>query len=48
MKDQFFADQRDFLKYDLLLEILQKTPSLARLTFVPMLTPDDGSDSTAS
>ena len=41
MKNQFFADKRDFFKYDLLLEILDSVPSLRQLTFVPMLTPND-------
>jgi hypothetical protein len=41
MKNQFFADRRDYFKYDLLLEILDGTPSLDQLTILPMLTPDD-------
>ena len=41
MKHQYFADRRDLFKYDLLLDILAAVPSLERLTFVPMLTPND-------
>lgn len=41
MKNQFFADRRDFFKYDLLLELLEGG-QLSGLTLVPMLTPDDG------
>lgn len=41
MKNQFFADRRDFFKYDLLLEILEKAKFLQRLTLVPLLTAQD-------
>ena len=41
MKNQFFADKRDFFKYDLLLEILEGVPTIRQLSFVPMLTPND-------
>jgi hypothetical protein len=43
MKHQFFGDRRDLFKYDLLLDVLRGMPALARLTLIPMLTPDDGS-----
>lgn len=43
MKNQFFADKRDLLKYDLLLEILDCIPGIQQLTLVPMLTPNDES-----
>lgn len=42
MKNQFFADRRDFFKYDLLLELLEGTAFAGGLTLVPMLTPNDG------
>lgn len=41
MKNQYFADQRDFLKYDLLVDLVEKTPGVCRLTSIPMLTPND-------
>lgn len=41
MKNQYFADQRDFLKYDLLVELVENTPGVCRLTSIPMLTPND-------
>ncbi len=42
MKNQFFGDKNDYFKYDLLLDVLEGL-SLPKLTFVPMLTPNDGS-----
>ncbi len=42
MKNQYFADRRDFFKYDLLLELMEAGSSLRRLLFVPMLTAPDG------
>ncbi len=41
MKNQFFADRRDFFKYDFLLEILEKSGFLRQLTFIPLLTAND-------
>jgi hypothetical protein len=41
MKNQYFGDRRDLIKYDLLLELMARTPSLTRLVNIPMLTPDD-------
>lgn len=40
MRDEFFGDDHDFAKYDLLVEIVEKTPSLGVLTLVVMLTPN--------
>ena len=42
MKDQYFADERDFLKYDLWLELAAHSSEKPRLTFIPMLTGPDG------
>jgi len=43
VKNQFFADKRDYFKYDLWLEVAEKLKEkgIERLTLVPMLTPDD-------
>ena len=41
MKNQYFADRRDLLKYDLVLELAAALPQLRQLTLVPMLTPND-------
>lgn len=44
MKNQYFGNGRDLFKYDLLLDILAGVPALGRrLTYVPMLTPNDAS-----
>lgn len=43
LKNQFFADKRDLFKYDLLLHVMGSAAGIRRLTYVPMLTPDDGS-----
>lgn len=40
MKNQYFGDTRDLLKYDLALELLLRC-NLSRLTFIPMLTRDE-------
>ena len=42
MKNQYFADRRDLFKYDLLLDLVEAHGG-RRLTYVPMLTPNDGS-----
>jgi hypothetical protein len=42
VKNQFFADRRDFFKYDFLLALMEGTAAFHRFTFIPMLTPDDG------
>ena len=41
MKNQYFGDRRDFMKYDLLMELVETTPKVCRLTNIPMLTPND-------
>lgn len=42
MKDQYFADRRDFVKYELLLDLVELLPGRPKLTFIPMLTQADG------
>jgi hypothetical protein len=42
MKNQYFADERDFVKYDLWMELADYLSTQPRLTFVPMLTGPDG------
>ena len=41
MKDQYFGDARDYLKYHLIEELLGRAPGLERLLFLWMLTPPD-------
>ena len=41
MKHQYFADRRDFLKYELLLDLADQHPTSGRLLSVLMLTPND-------
>src|SRR5579859_2538118 len=41
MKHQYFADERDFLKFDLWMELADHLGQ-CRLTFVPMFTAPDG------
>jgi hypothetical protein len=41
MKNQYFGDVSDLFKWDLVLEILTKIPSLNHFTYIPMLTPND-------
>jgi hypothetical protein len=43
MKHQYFGDTRDLFKYDLILRIMKGMPSIRSFTFIPMLTPGDGS-----
>lgn len=43
MKNRYFGDRNDFLKYDLVLNLIEKTDNLKCFTFLPMLTQDDGS-----
>jgi hypothetical protein len=43
VKHQYFGDTRDLFKYDLILRIMEGMPSIRSFTFVPMLTPSDGS-----
>lgn len=39
MKNQYFGDNRDLFKYDLILHIIQ-AGLVNRFIFIPMLTPD--------
>lgn len=39
MKNQYFGDNRDLFKYDLILQII-KAGLVTHFTFIPMLTPD--------
>ena len=41
MKNQYFADERDYQKYDLLMEVVQKIGVLEKLTILTMLTKND-------
>ena len=41
MKHQYFADRRDFLKYELLLDLVDQHHSSGRLLSILMLTPND-------
>lgn len=43
MKDQYFGDARDYLKYHLLEELIGHVPGLKRLVCLWMLTAPDGS-----
>ena len=41
MKNQYFADRRDYFKYDFIIYLVQSL-ALGKFTFIPMLTPDNG------
>src|SRR5687767_1894009 len=41
MKDQYFADRRDFFKWDFLEDLLDGCEQLKTLTNIVMLTPSD-------
>lgn len=41
MKNQYFGDIRDYLKYDLLQETIEKIAGINRLSYIPMLTRKD-------
>jgi len=41
MKNQYFGDNRDLFKYDLITEIMLGMVALDKFTFIPMLTPKD-------
>lgn len=41
MKHQYFADRRDFIKHELLLDLAERHPSPGRLLSILMLTPND-------
>jgi hypothetical protein len=43
MKNQYFADRRDFSKYDLLLQLMASGLGFEQLVLIWMLTRDDGS-----
>lgn len=43
VKNQYFGDRHDFFKYDLALTLIEHLDFLDKFTFIPMLTPDDGS-----
>ncbi len=43
LKNQYFGDRNDRFKYDLSIFLTSHLPGVDRFTFVPMLTPDDGS-----
>lgn len=43
MKNQYFGDKNDFLKYDLVLTLIEKIDNLKCFTFIPMLTEHDPS-----
>lgn len=43
MKDQYFADKRDFFKWDFLEDLLEGCPELSTFVNVSMLTPPDDS-----
>lgn len=42
MKNQYFGDKRDFVKYGLLLDLVEGLTGVKQLTALLMLTPDDG------
>lgn len=42
MRNEFFGDQRDYFKYDLIESLMEELEELRRLVFVWMLTPDQG------
>ncbi len=41
MKNQYFGDRNDFFKYDLVLELIERSEFLNTFTFIPMLTEND-------
>jgi hypothetical protein len=43
MTNQFFGDNRDLFKYDLVSEIVSSINSINQFSFIPMLTKDYGS-----
>ena len=43
MKNQYFGDRNDYFKYDLAIFCCEQLSGTRRLTFIPMLTQDDGS-----
>jgi hypothetical protein len=43
MKNQYFGDVSDFLKYDLVLTLIERLDDTRGFVLISMLTPDDGS-----
>lgn len=43
MKNQYFGDINDYLKYDLCIFLAENLPGINRFSFIPMLTADDAS-----
>ncbi len=41
MKNQYYGDNRDLFKYDLITKIMEQASFLHQFTFIPMLTPND-------
>lgn len=41
MKNQYFGDNRDLFKYDLILQVIRGIDSINHFTFIPMLTEND-------
>lgn len=44
MKNQYFGDKRDFIKYSLIADVLKHHPELSTFAFIPMLTKDDSTN----
>jgi len=44
MKNQYFGDNRDLFKYDLILQVIQQVGSIKHFTFIPMLTENDDTE----
>lgn len=42
MKNQYFGDNKDLFKYDLILRVVGEVDFIKRATIIPMLTEDDG------
>jgi len=41
MKNQYYGDKRDFIKYSLIVDVLKKPSELSTFAFIPMLTKPD-------
>lgn len=41
MKNQYFGDRRDYLKFDLVIHLVENLPGIERFSYVAMLTGDD-------
>jgi len=44
VKNQYFGDNRDLFKYDLILRVVKEIDSINHFTFIPMLTSDVSDD----